>query len=68
MPKKIKHNIKLYCEYCGKETEHKPIRKLVKDFMDGAFMMMTKGWSLMNTTQMFKCCECGNEIEVEVEE
>lgn len=63
-----KKTIKLYCDYCKKETDHKLKFNLIKSFMDGAFMMMTKGWSLMNTTQVFKCCECGNEIEVEVEE
>lgn len=68
MPKKIKHNIKLYCERCEKETDHEPHTNIVKSFMDGAFMMMTKGWSLMHESQLFKCCECGNIVEVEVEE
>lgn len=63
----MKKIIRLYCECCGEETDHQPKFNPIKAFMDGAFMVMTKGWSLMDTTQLFKCCECGNEVEVEVE-
>ena len=63
-----KEKIKLYCEHCKKETNHISKINLVKSFMDGAFMFMTKGWSLMHETQLFKCCDCGNIVEVEVEE
>ena len=63
-----KKKIKLYCEYCKKETNHILKFDLVKSFMDGAFMFMTKGLSMMYETQLFECCECGNVVEVEVEE
>lgn len=62
-----KEKIKLYCECCEKETNHISKLNLIKSFMDGAFMFMTKGWSLMHETQLFECCECGNIVEVEVE-
>lgn len=68
MTKKINYNIKLYCEYCDKETSHKPKDNIIKSFMDGAFMNLTKGLSLTNETQLFQCCECKNIVEVEVEE
>lgn len=68
MKTKINHKIKLYCEKCKQETEHEPKTNIVKSFMDGAFMFMTKGWSLMHETQLFECCDCGNIVEVEVEE
>lgn len=64
----MKEKIKLYCERCKKETNHISKFDLVKSFMDGAFMFMTKGWSMMHETQLFECCECGNVVEVEVEE
>lgn len=64
----MKETIRLYCECCEKETNHISKFDLVKSFMDGAFMFMTKGWSLMNQTELFECCECGNVVEVEVEE
>lgn len=59
--------IKLYCECCEEETNHQEKVNLIKSFMDGAFMFMTKGWSLMHETQLFQCMKCGNEVEVEVE-
>ena len=62
-----KEKIKLYCDCCEKETNHIAKTNLIKSFMDGAFMFMTKGWSMMNETQLFECCECGNIVEVEVE-
>ena len=62
-----KEKIKLYCECCEKETNHISKPNLIKSFMDGIFMLITKGWSLMHETQLFECCECGNIVEVEVE-
>ena len=62
-----KEKSKLYCECCEKETNHISKPNLIKSFMDGIFMFITKGWSLMHETQLFECCECGNIVEVEVE-
>ena len=62
-----KEKIKLYCECCETETNHISKPNLIKSFMDGIFMLITKGWSLMHETQLFECCECGNIVEVEVE-
>lgn len=59
--------IELYCEECEKETKHRRKFSFVKSFLDGAFMGYTKGWSLMNDTCLFQCQECGNIVEVEVE-
>lgn len=64
---KIKYNVLLYCEKCEKQTEHLPKKSTFKDFMDGAFMVLTKGWSLMHESQLFECSECGNVVELEVE-
>lgn len=63
----MKKIIRLYCECCKEETDHQPKFNPIKAFMDGAFMFMTKGWSLMHETQLFQCLKCGNEVEVEVE-
>ena len=59
--------IKLYCEHCDKETEHKKKFSLIKNFVDGAKMVFTRGWSLNNQTELYKCCNCGNIVEIEVE-
>ena len=68
MKEKLEESINLYCECCQKETKHVVISRFVFDFMRGLLMHLSKGHSLQEDSCLCQCEECGNVVEVELEE